>query len=313
MQPIMKKSPLDMNYKELNNLLDSLLKAEGLPINIDYRSNTINYYKYNKLRTFFRVIPNIIKSKLFYNIYIKKRLGSFKNIESFEPYFWGAKCLLSDLLVRRGGKFDNKLFANYQIAAMLYDASCDIPSYRKYLKYLDAAIMSNKVINPYDEYLTLFKEATDYIKKALDRDIFDVFMNYMKIEHISQLMSIYQSSDKKISRDNLFKITLAKGGITVLAGIYIMLPDLSKKERKAIYEMAGVSQILEDVWDIAEDLEMGIKTLPNQGLISHQEFKLLYFGTVNNLIDKCNLDTNRSNIALDLLCSLFSGPYLYRR
>ena len=89
-----------------------------------------------------------------------------------------------------------------------------------------------------------------------------------------------------------------------MAGMYIMLPDMSKHERKAIYEFAGICQIFEDIYDIYEDLEKGIQTLPNQKLINRQKLKQLYFGTLNNLIEKCDLDPNRPNVALDIFCWL---------
>ena len=185
---------------------------------------------------------------------------------------------------------------------MLYDATCDTPKYRKYLKKLDDFIMFNKAINPTDEFLKLFKESIDNIQNALDKKTFDTFMDYIKIEHVSQIMSIFQLSDKIISKDNLFKITLAKGGITLMAGMYIMAPKTGKKEIKAIYELGGVLQFFEDIYDIEEDLKNGIKTMSNQKMIDYQDIKKLYFGTVNNLIEKCNLDPNRSNLTLDVLC-----------
>lgn len=299
----MEKSPIDMDYNELDNLLDSLLKAENLPHTVEYRSDMMNYHRYSKFRLLTKALYRSIEADLFYRKYIKKRIISFKKEEffkSFRLYFYIFKIGLTDLIANLSGKFDNKLPANYIIAAMLYDASCDIPNYRKYLKGFDAFIMNNVPVEPKDEYLTLFKESVDYVKNAVDKETLDTFINYIKIEHIGQLMSIYQQSDKSISRDNLFKITLAKGGITVMAGMYLMLPNLTKKQIKAIYEIGGVVQIFEDINDIKEDLKMGIQTLPNQKLIDYQELKQLYFGTVNNLIEKCDFDPNHPSVTLDI-------------
>jgi hypothetical protein len=125
-------------------------------------------------------------------------------------------------------------------------------------------------------------------------------MNYIKIEHISQLMSTHQSSNKPLTRDDLFKITLAKGGITIMAGMYLMAPKITVDERKAIYEVGGVLQVLEDIFDIQEDQEMGIQTISNQKMISYNELKHLYFGTINNMIEKCNLNPDRHNTTLDI-------------
>ena len=309
---------MDMDYHELDNLLDSLLKAEGLPSSVEYSGDTINYRRYSKYRIIIKTLFRIIEADLFYRTYMRRRIGTFKKagfFKSFRLYFYIFKIGFADLIIHYfltknpilvdiSCKFDNKLTANYVIAAMLYDASCDDLSCRKYLREIDDFIMSNKNIKPSDEYLTLFKESVDYIKSAVGKKRFDTFMNYIKIEHISQLMSIYQLSDKLVSRDDLFKVTLAKGGITIMAGIYMMLPDLSKQERKAIYEFGGICQIFEDIYDIYEDLERGIQTLPNQKLINRQKLKQLYFGTLNNLIEKCNFDPDRPNVALDIFCWL---------
>ena len=308
----MRKSPVDMSYEELDNILDSLLKAENLPSSIEYTGNSVNYYKYDRLRLIIRVLFKIIETDLFYKTYIKRKVFRLKNAEfldSLGGLVFTLKLVLPDLLNRLGGKFGIKMFSNYMIAAMLYDASCDISSYRKYLRDFDASIMDNKPIEPNDEYLALFKESVDYLKKNTDKEMFDTFTNYMRIVHISQLMSIYQRSAKPMTKQDLFKITLAKGGISILACTYIMAPGMSQKEKKAIYEIGGILQIFEDLYDIEEDLEMGIQTLPNQKLIAYQELKQLYIGTVNNLINQLNMNPNRPNPTLDILSHLINARF----
>ena len=305
MRMMIKKSPIEMDYNELDQTLDLLLNSEGLPLSVDYAGVKINYNKYNNPRLFLTALSRYIKTELFFKKYIKKKIGSFRKeqfFKSFKLYYYIFKIALPDLLTSIGGKFNDKIVTNYITAAMLYDAACDVPSYKKYLKELDDFIMFRKKINPTDEYLTLFKESIDYLQNVLDKETYDTFLNYIKIEHVSQIMSLYQHSDKLISKENLFKITLAKGGVTLMAGIYIMAPKTGKKEIKAIYELGGILQIFEDIYDIDEDLKIGIKTLSNQRMIDFKSIKKLYFGTVNNLIEKCNLNPNRPNLTLDILC-----------
>lgn len=296
-------SPLNMNYKELDTLLNSLLKAEGLPNSIDHYSNKLNYTKYSKYRLYLRTIIMGIKSKIFYKTYIKKKLSSTSELSFSKSLIAGFvlfKVTLSKLLKKAGGKFDNKLFANYVMAAMLYDAVCDVPSYKKYLKELDAFIMQNKNIEEKDEFLALAKKYISYIEDNVDDDVFNVFISYMRIEHISQLMSIYQSSDKSLSKKDLFKITLSKGGICILALTHLLAPNMNKNQRRAIYNLGGVLQILEDFLDSGEDLYLGIQTLPNQKMINSQELKQLFIGATNDLIDSFDMDPNRSDITLDI-------------
>jgi hypothetical protein len=107
-----------------------------------------------------------------------------------------------------------------------------------------------------------------------------------------------------MTKENLSKITLTKGGITILAGIHLMIPQMAIEKRKALYEVGGVLQILEDIYDIDEDLDIGIQTLSNQHMIGYDEMKQLYFGTVNHAMTICNVDPNRPNITLDIFCWL---------
>ena len=133
----MKKRPMDMNYAELNDTLDSLLKSVDLPSSVDYSSERMNYHRYKKSRLFVSTLSKRIKAGLFYRLYIKNRLGSFREerfLKSFKPFFYIFKIGLPDLLTCIGGKFNDALAANYMIVAMLYDASCDLLKYRKYLK-----------------------------------------------------------------------------------------------------------------------------------------------------------------------------------
>ena len=78
--------------------------------------------------------------------------------------------------------------------------------------------------------------------------------------------------------------------------------NLKEIEKKAIYELGAVMQLIDDISDIKEDLKIGIRTLPNQRLLTFQELKQLYFGTVNSLMDNCGMDSHQPNGTLDMLC-----------
>jgi hypothetical protein len=299
----MEKDPLEMNFSELNDTLDLLLKKVNLPDSVMYTGERINYNKFNIIKLLIIGVHRLFEAEIFYRQQIIQRLGSFKKarfLKTFKPYFYIFRIGLPDILHNLGGRFDEKIAARYMIAAMFYDAVCDVPEYRKYLKELNDYIMFDKEIRTDDEYLTIFKESIDYVSSVVDKTTFETFMNYIKIEHISQLMSTHQSSNKPLTRDDLFKITLAKGGITIMAGMYLMAPKITVEERKAIYEVGGVLQVLEDIFDIQEDQEMGIQTISNQKMISYNELKHLYFGTINNMIEKCNLNPDRHNTTLDI-------------
>ena len=321
----MNKSPIDMNYEELDNLLDNFLKNEKLPSTIPYRSEDIDYTRRSKIPILLKAFYRLMKAELFYQSYIKKQLSPLKNeqnmfkilketkcIRALKVYLYLGKVGLNDLLIKLGGRFDDKIFTNFAITTMLYDASFDVKKFRPYLRDFDAFIMQAKPVEPVDEYLTLFNNTLNYLQKRLDSTTFENFFHYVRIEHICQLMSIYQLSDKKISKDDLLKITFVKGGISGLALMYIMVPNLTRAQGVAIYELGSVLQLIDDISDINEDINGGIYTLPNQKLLNYNELKQMYCGTINNLIEKLNIDPIKPNASLDMLC-WFSDSMLERR
>jgi len=299
---------MQMSFSELNTTLDVLLNAANLPGAVRHHGKEIQYRKYSRMRLLLIALYRLLAAQMFYQKQILTRLGSFKKagfLKTFKPYFYIFRIGLPDLVHCMGGRFDNAIAANYMIAAMFYDAACDVPEYRRYLPVFNDFIMEGTPItSDDDEYLRVFAQAMDYLRSAVDAETFETFMSYIRIEHITQLMSISQASETSLTKDLLFKITLAKGGITIMAGTYLMAPHMSLEGRVAIYELGGVLQILEDVHDINEDLGMGIKTLSNQQLIGYDELRELYIGTINNAIIHCHLDPDVPNATLDLFCWL---------
>ncbi len=321
----MGRSTLDMNYNELKNLLDSLLKKEGLVGNIEYKSDKINYSRRSTTYIIIRSLFKVFEAELYYNTYIRKRLKKIKKnreaynllkktgcIKALRTYLHLSKIGFTDLINHLGGRFDIKLFANFTIATMLYDAAFDVKFFSKYLRYFDAFVMKNEKILEIDEYMVLFKESVEYLRNKLDEQKFETFMNYVKIENVSQFMSIYQLSDKKVSAKELLKITFSKGGISALALTHIMVPKLNKKEKKAIFELGAAMQLMDDIGDIEEDIKSGIQTLPNLKLLNFDDLKQFFQGTVNNLIKKCNIDSSHPNSSLDIL-TWFADTFMKKR
>ena len=321
----MNKSPIDMNYEELDKLLDKFLKNEHLPSTLPYRSEDINYPRHSKIPLLLKAFYRLIKAEIFYQSYIKKQLRPLKNeqnmyetlqqtkcIRALKVYLYLGKVGLNDLLINLGGKFDDRIFTNFAIGTMLYDASFDVKDFRHYLRDFDALIMEQKPIETDDVYLSLFNNSINYLQKRLRSATFETFSHYVRIEHVCQLMSIYQLSDKNVSKDDLLKITFVKGGISGLALMYIMVPNLKKEQGVAIYELGSVLQLIDDISDIKEDEAGGIQTIPNQKLLNYNEFKQMYCGTINNLIEKMEIDTTKPNGSLDMLC-WFSDSMLERR
>ncbi|MFH1101948.1 MAG: class 1 isoprenoid biosynthesis enzyme [Methanobacteriota archaeon] len=311
----MNKTPLEMEYHELNTLLDSLLANQGLPSQIQYHGNHINYQRRQRVRILFKAVYRLIKAQIFYMTSIRKKIRVLQTtgpvydelkktrcLKNLRTYLYLSKIGLTDLTRYLGGRFHDKLFADFAIATMVYDAAFDIPLCRQYLKDFDTLIMNDKRIESTNPYLTIFQDTVDYIHEKLGKTAATVFFNYVKIEHISQLMSIYQQSDKQTTKPDLLKITYAKGGISALALMQLMAPKMNQEERRAIYELGAVMQLVDDISDIQEDIKSGIQTLPNQKLLTYEELKGLYYGTINNLIENCHMDPTQPNGTIDMLC-----------
>ncbi len=316
---------INFDFEELNGKLDFLLKKEKLPLKIDYKSNKINYHKKNRFFIFTKAIIRLIEAEIFYKTYMKKKIKVLKKdkqiynelkktgcLRSQRSYLHLAKIGLSDLVKNMGGRFKENIFSDFAIATMLYDASFDVPCCRKYLKDFDSYIMNDKPIDSKDPYTKLFNDSIQNVHRSLDEKTMKSFKNYTKIEHISQLMSFSQICDEKISKDDLFKITFAKGGISALILMQLLTSMPDEKQKRTIYELGAIMQLIDDITDMEEDLKIGISTLPNQKLLNFEELRLLYNGTVNNLIQKFNFNTKKSNGTLDMLC-WFGESILQRR
>jgi hypothetical protein len=175
--------------------------------------------------------------------------------------------------------------------------------------------MTGEMIDSDDVVWRLFNECVDNLKRSFSEEEFDLFLRLVRIEHVSQLMSISQHSNEPLSQESLRKITFSKGGIALLTIMYLMAPHMKQKERKAIYELGGVMQIIDDIRDTKEDLLCGIQTLPNRKILDFEELKTMFAGTVNNLITQCGLNPSKRNGTLNMLCwfSYFVLEGRYRR
>jgi len=98
--------------------------------------------------------------------------------------------------------------------------------------------------------------------------------------HQAQKDSLKQF-DQNISKEEIVDITLRKGGYSLLmCRHYIDLP-ISNELDKAWYQLGGIIQITNDIYDIHKDLQEGICTLPNS-IKNVEEIELLYKNLVTN-------------------------------
>ena len=66
----------------------------------------------------------------------------------------------------------------------------------------------------------------------------------------------------QISEEQLKKITYDKGGYSLLAYRAVLFPAAGPEEKAMLYQLGGVLQLCNDVFDLYKDLQEGVMTLP---------------------------------------------------
>ena len=87
--------------------------------------------------------------------------------------------------------------------------------------------------------------------------------------------------------------------------MFLFSVKMNDNQQRAIYEFGAASQLLDDFVDINIDLKSGVKTIPNQNLLSYPEIKKMFFGSINKLIFEINIDPNHPNVFLEIIYRLF--------
>lgn len=93
------------------------------------------------------------------------------------------------------------------------------------------------------------------------RNAYSDWINIFQKVIDAQLFSKKQF-DKSISCDEIIDITFAKGGYSLSLYLEAILPkSYSSTEAEAFYQMGGIIQLTDDIFDIFEDYNAGILTL----------------------------------------------------
>ncbi len=103
----------------------------------------------------------------------------------------------------------------------------------------------------------LFKEASQGSANGKS------FHSYLKKTLIAQELSLRQTSpmhDAKMLRD----ITWQKGGYALLLYRTALNPSISKAEEEAIFQLGGLMQLHNDIFDLYRDLQEEIQTIPSK-------------------------------------------------
>ena len=124
----------------------------------------------------------------------------------------------------------------------------------------------------------------------------DVHLNLIKrVKNIAAykttLANVHQAQrdsskqiNSQLNQEELLDITLRKGGYSLLmCRHYIDLPE-SKEIDNCFYQLGGVIQFTNDLFDIYKDLQEGIQTIPNSAK-NISELKTIYDQLVHNFMN----------------------------
>ncbi len=127
-------------------------------------------------------------------------------------------------------------------------------SYKEVIEYLNA--LDGKTST---DIQILFKVFFDKLHKQLSNK--EDFNHYFDLVKTAQLESTRQTNSS-IPVSELRKITFEKGGYSLLLCRSILDNPMKDNEKKAIYHLGALIQLANDLFDIYEDLDKNIITLP---------------------------------------------------
>ena len=173
----------------------------------------------------------------------------------------------ANLIGRDTNDFERTSNKLYFILTGLYDDIID-------QKILTTEELDNLFADPLKNTSTLFEVKTlidvhlQLIKRTKNPDL---YKNTLAKIHQAQKDSL-QQFNSQIEQSKILDITLRKGGYSLLmCSHYIDLPP-SKEMDQCWYQLGGIIQLTNDLYDIYKDVKEGIYTYPNTSTI-YQDVK----------------------------------------
>lgn len=104
-------------------------------------------------------------------------------------------------------------------------------------------------------FLHFYKNALQYSHNP------QLMLHYLRKVHDAQIESKKQAVPGMLSHDEIKRITVDKGGMSVLFYRAVLENKISKEEEDALYQMGGLMQFGNDIFDIYKDCMQHIDTL----------------------------------------------------
>jgi hypothetical protein len=141
----------------------------------------------------------------------------------------------------------------------LLDDLFDDPN--KEVSHLESFISNPKNLAPKNDYETLLKH---FYVKGLDSSKSPEAIQQQALKVFSTEQESKLQLSKELSKDKTRELTFLKGGHSFLFYRLCMNTPLEPAEKKMVYQLGGVMQMGNDVFDVWEDHEIGIQTLATQ-------------------------------------------------
>lgn len=222
--------------------------------------------------TLFTLIQNVNRQKKFLQQHLQKELeiarrtndgsldeSDFKKITSY--YGLAVPAILGEALcVLRGNKMtvDERKALTYQGAMTgLFDDffdKQDIPEdlLKNLIEHPDTIVPSNS-----SEKLFL-----DFYKKVMQHSHDPALtLYYLEKVYDAQVESKKQAITGSLSKEEIKRIIIHKGGVSVLFYRSVLSNPLSKEEEQGLYQMGGLMQFGNDIFDVYKDCQKNIDTL----------------------------------------------------
>jgi hypothetical protein len=105
-------------------------------------------------------------------------------------------------------------------------------------------------------------QLVEMIEKQYFREVYPGVYNSLYSIHEAQTKSLELFSDPfRLTDDEVLNISFWKGGASVLADGFLVSGNLLTEEQRALFGYGIYLQVLDDIQDIKEDSEAGVKTL----------------------------------------------------
>lgn len=145
-------------------------------------------------------------------------------------------------------------------ASILLAAATPIADYMVDDLQLSKSDILECIKNPRNEILDLISSTLYYRCRSLHHDTLQYEMYFHKTL-AAQEQSLAQSTTA-LDLESLRKITWKKGGYALLLYRSVLRKELTRLEEDAIFQIGGLMQLHNDIFDIYRDHQDGIKTLP---------------------------------------------------